>query len=613
MTGRSGLATGLVGVGRACRAGGGSTPPSPVATARPTLPFQGLREPHLSPIRHPDRIDSIRVDTGCDTWTRASDGVRRATFAEAEEAPQMRISLYMLRRDTAFDRRVLRDGDRFDEVQLIPSDDVQWTLLVRPGYPKLASWVDNVKSVVVDESKISKLNTQSSSGVLLVKTRDWLFAVTFGHGYHAIDPKYIEPAFGLRVTANVLRTNGITGADTKGLTKGARSQKTILPAANELYALGVDPSEEWVRQLSGKVDTHDFATTASGADSLRLSIKDFSLDRLPAKLEQIADRYEANDYKEDFGFLDNFLRLDRKDPLVDELDNEVEAMLARQDNDLGFAAPDPFEQLAVDHYMLQYRRKVKCEQLSNEEVFAALGQFNIRENLLHRARITAYDESGQDIDKRYDLYDYVQAEITRPNGRYVLTSGAWFRVAPDYIEEVDSYVKTIEDHTPSLDLPPWSVGRARVPADKPVDEGAYNAEVAGRRNYALLDKENLYFGRNSKIEICDLLTRERELLCVKRASRSSTLSHLFAQASVSASLMNEPKYQERIMGNLKALGLPAEYGNPPDWTFVYAISTDKPGLLAESLFFFSKVNLVTHAKAIRSRGFKVVLAKIDMN
>lgn len=523
----------------------------------------------------------------------------------------MRVTLYMLRDRTDLSPDVLRDGSTFENVPLTPVKDVAWSLFIRAGQSKPASWVDAVRPVVVDDNALGRLRTQSSAGVLLVQTSQRLFAVTFGQGYHTLDPKYIEPGFGLRVTANVVAADQVTSADTKGFHQSARSQKTILPAASELYALGIEPSEEWVRQLGGRVSATSFATTAAGADSLRLSIKDFALRQLPEKLAQIWERYQSDDYKRDFGFLDNFIRLDSQDPMVKELDAEVEGMLLSQSPDLGFAAPDPFEQLGVDHYVIQYRKKLRCEELTRDEVYAALGDLRLPPDPLRKVSVLAQDVDGNPVDKRFDLYDYVQAEIARPDARYVLTAGAWFRVARTYLDEVNQYVASIEDLTEHFNLPAWDKKHLDDSEADTTAEGAYNAELAEDRSYALLDKRLLDFGRNQKFEICDLLTAGKELLCVKRESRSSTLSHLFAQGSVSASLMNEPAYQERLMRHLREVGQPEDIGSPSDWTFVYAIATDKPGKLADSLFF-SKVNLVTHARDIRSRAFRVAVAKITV-
>ncbi|GAB3861217.1 hypothetical protein GCM10029963_65350 [Micromonospora andamanensis] len=49
-----------------------------------------------------------------------------------------------------------------------------------------------------------------------------------------------------------------------------------------------------------------------------------------------------------------------------------------------------------------------------------------------------------------------------------------------------------------------------------------------------------------------------------------------------------------------------------DWKIVFAIATDRPGRLADSLFFFSKVNLDLAERAIRGAGLGIALAKIDL-
>jgi uncharacterized protein (TIGR04141 family) len=494
----------------------------------------------------------------------------------------------------------------------MPADGIQWQLFVSGHPPNEASWVKNLRPIVVND-ELDELRTTSSSAVLLIERAGRLFALTFGHGFHAIEAQYLERGFGLRVTANVIAANQVTSADTRGMSGNGKNQKTMLAAASELYALGIEPTEEWVRQLSGKAAEQGFAATAAGADSLRLTIKDFSLRSLPNKLSTVWDRYEAQDYQNSFGFLDNFIRLDRSDPVIEELDNLVEYMVRRRDSSLGFAAPDPFEQLNVDHYSVKYRIETLVDHLGHEEMLNAVHGLPCRRPLLRSVKVFAYDDAGQVVDKRYDLYDYVQAEVPRGDGRYVLTAGSWFRVSDDYVSQIRAYVAGIEDVTDALGLPNWDRAVLKADTNDPTLEGSYNRFVVKRGGFALLDKKNVLIGGpHQKIEICDLLTKQKQLICVKQASKSSTLSHLFAQGGVSASLMHEPSYNRRVMRHLHELDSDAKYGSSSDWTFVYAIATDKPGILSDSLFFFSQTNLVTHARDIRSRGFRVALCKITM-
>lgn len=525
----------------------------------------------------------------------------------------MRITLYMLREEADFSESAIRGAGSFTEVSVsAPDGDAEWRLFVRRGQSKPAKWADSIRPIVTNQDDLAGLRNQSSAGVLLVNAAGRVFALTFGYGYHALEPKFIEAGFGLRVAANVIGSDQVTSADTKGFNRSSRSQKTVLPAANEMYALGIEPSEEWVRQLGGKVEEKDFASTAAGADSLQLSIKDFSLERLPEKLEQIKQKYDATDYQENFGFLDNFIRMDKKDPVVEKLDGMVEAMLQNQDHDLGFAAPDPFEQLKVDHYTVKYRKSVVLEEMSADDLYSALAELSVKVDLSGKVKIEAYDDAGDAVDKVYTLHEYVQAEVNHDGHRYALTSGSWFRIDRDYLKEIDDFVHGVDDLTVALALPDWDKTALDEDENDKTAEGSYNKNLADSARYELLDKKDLHFGGYRKIEICDVLTPRKELLCVKRASQSSTLSHLFAQGSVSATLMNEPRYQKKLMKHLGKIDSKPNYGSAADWTFVYAIATEKTGALADSLFFFSRVNLVTHTREIQSRGFKVAVAKIRM-
>lgn len=522
----------------------------------------------------------------------------------------MQLTLYLMREGVELQKEILRDPERFEEVSLAPSDEAIWQLYVNPGVLREASWVKHVRAIAV--SDLSYLKNRTTSGILLVEAHGRVFAVTFGHGFQAINSQLIEPGFGLRVTANSVASNQVTSADTRGYSKTGRSQRTVLPAASDLYLLGIEPNEEWVRKLSGKTD-ESFAASAVGADSLRLKVKDFDLGKLPAKLRDIIAHHNSEAYKEHYAFLDNLQRLVADDPLVEELDEKVRELLRRRDGDLGFAAPDPFEQERIDRYVFKYRRReAVSEFLSVEEVFSALDVLGTTPDDLTKIHVRAFDDNDIPVGRPYELREYIQAEI--PGGadsRYVLSAGVWFRVATSWVKTVNDYVTDLSDLTQALQLPDWNKEELSQADD--TAEGRYNAVLAERPGYLLLDKKNVPIGGpNQKVEICDILTVNRELICVKRATRSSTLSHLFAQGSVSASLMPDPDYQTHVMNHMTELDPAALYDNPTLWIFVYALATEKRGTIADGLFFFSKVNLMKHAKDIGSRGFGVAVAKIQM-
>ena len=121
----------------------------------------------------------------------------------------------------------------------------------------------------------------------------------------------------------------------------------------------------------------------------------------------------------------------------------------------------------------------------------------------------------------------------------------------------------------------------------------------------------------SKIEVCDAFSdTEKHLICVKKLKGSATLSHLFAQGSVSLSLLADyDKYQEFFCKKTNSHFGTKKYSSKTlkvtDYKVVYAISSGRKGSLTKLVPFFSKVNLLTHAKAIKTRGAKIALYKIE--
>ena len=551
--------------------------------------------------RQPSSVDTsarCKAPTAV-AWTRREPNARKGTT--------VRVTLYLLAPGAALDATALRAGSGFSAVATKPIAGIKTALFVKHSPPRAMRWIAQLEPLVSDPATLTGMSGASAGAVLLVRKGAETFAVTFGTGFQAIDPDKVERGFGLRVTANAIANSMIKSAETRMLERDGRSQRVILPNASRLSDLGIEPLEEWVRQLTGPVTDRSFAKTASGADSLRLTIEGFSLTSLPKKLAQISALHKATTYQAEFPFLDNFVQLDRRDPRVQALDQQVAGLVQAQSSDVYFAAPEPFEQLAVEGYLLVRRKRVPVADLTQEDVFEGLGKLHTDGDVLNKVSIRAVDVDGADIDKAYRLYDYVQAEVHDNDDRFILSAGRWFQVARDYVEQVDAQLAAVDDITSTLDLPVWSTagGRAEV-------EGDYNARVAALKGYALLDKSNLEFERHQRVEVCDLLTPDRHLLCVKRATRSSTLSHLFAQGSVSASLMYAGQYQAKVLDALSSITGNTEAWDDAPWIVTYVIATEKPAPLLPSLFFFSRMNLVKHVADIRSRGIAVAVARVGI-
>jgi uncharacterized protein (TIGR04141 family) len=120
------------------------------------------------------------------------------------------------------------------------------------------------------------------------------------------------------------------------------------------------------------------------------------------------------------------------------------------------------------------------------------------------------------------VYDAIIYEVARGGKLYALSLGEWFEIDQDHVAGVNAELAQIEDHA-TLVLVDGIAGEG---------EGCYNERAADASDgrLALLDaKPVLYGGCKSRIEICDLLSNDMNFIHVKAKTKSSTLSHLFAQ------------------------------------------------------------------------------------
>ena len=128
-----------------------------------------------------------------------------------------------------------------------------------------------------------------------------------------------------------------------------------------------------------------------------------------------------------------------------------------------------------------------------------------------------------------------------------------------------------------------------------------------------MDGKNIsYGGGASRIEFCDLYTRSRVMIHVKRYGASSVLSHLFAQGLVSATLFLQDsdfrKAVNRRLPESHRLARPERRPTVQNYEVAFAIVSKSAGEL--QLPFFSKVNLRNAYQTLTGLGYDVTLTKI---
>jgi uncharacterized protein (TIGR04141 family) len=231
---------------------------------------------------------------------------------------------------------------------------------------------------------------------------------------------------------------------------------------------------------------------------------------------------------------------------------------------------------------------------------------------LRSRHIQAVDGSGDPVHN-WTVWKCLVGEVSVDGATFILDEGEFFSVRDDYLAELDAYIDGIPES--GVTLP----ASARTTWERDYNETV----AAASQDFVLLDRRTITVeNRTTPIEICDLLSAQRELIHVKRHLGSSDLSHLFAQGFVSAELLQMNRiFRQRAHTRVLEFADGREGFDffdtdalvPREFSIVYAVIADwADRTMAQALPFFSKVNLRGVAEELRSRDFRVGLCRVHV-
>lgn len=334
-----------------------------------------------------------------------------------------------------------------------------------------------------------------------------------------------------------------------------------------------------------------------------------TLDALPAVLAELADRYEATTYREHFGFLDDFRALPRSDSRVARLDDVVRERLGLVRNQqIGIAAPQPLDVLddaTVHEFEVSGDgRRTRHSDLRIDTLRTRRPGRRGGSDVLTRLKITPLGAKGEHLDTTRPLRDYLVCTVELDGRDYALSAGTWFELGQGFVDSLDTRVREI----PVVDL-----GLLRWYGDQ--DERAFNIRTAQDNDWLLLDCDLVSVpGTRSRIEVCDLLTPDFQMVCVKKLNRSADLSHLLRQGSVSLDLYRRcddyrlevhRRFHERFPGR----PIPER----PMVVYAIAVDQEREDEFAALLPLFAKIALRDHVAEIRARYADAALTRIGVD
>lgn len=532
--------------------------------------------------------------------------------------PTQRLTIFLLRDVNAFDDALTDDATSgLVSSDLTKASGLSGRFYAKKSFARVPGWVKYVNPAV--EGGVQDIQSASASAMLLLRVDGHTFALTFGYGRSFLNQAKIERRFGLKVVLNLIDKRQIRSLDTKKFDEMVVSTNTQTSRTTELPTFGVDILRDILRAVTGIAPVSSGYKSLSGADALVLGV-DKTVTDLPTLLRDLYTHFTATTYESAFGWVDHLAEV--RDPvLAATLDSQLVSHLRASDTSAThMAMPENLEWEDIEYFLITPTRKRTYEELDLDEYLAQslTDAGNLTIDLLKGRKVSVKFISSADAVARWSVYQCLVSEQRIDQKLFALIEGRWFEVAGTLVAQVDAAVSAIPAATVSL--PSGHPGEA---------EGDYNSRAAAMStDLTLLDRELVApDGAKSRIEFCDLLSADGSIVHVKRKSRSSTLSHLFAQGHVSAEALVDGALRDQVRAAIQQsagtsdssawLSLVPPSGSALDRdkvTITYAVIANSSATGIEWLPFFSRLTLMQTVRDLNRLGFtKIALVRVPVD
>jgi uncharacterized protein (TIGR04141 family) len=509
------------------------------------------------------------------------------------------LAIYLLKKGFTQEKQYLRNTDVLHKYTVPFPGNADGALYVAPSKEKPPRWVSFVSPAVAE---LPQILTSSASALLVVSRIDSIFILTFGYARSLLVPGCYEEDFGLKVTLNSVDAQRILSVDRQSF--DAIGQHSRIQASREanISEFGLDLEQDMLRAVTGKPNDPSLGRQLTGKEALHATLP-IKINELPAMLDKYCAQWKNDAYKQNFPWVDQIR--DVKDPiLMGELNDKlIERLTIKEHNRLWLSIPEILDWTMIEGFKYgPLETSPLREDVRIQDYMEEVKPVKIDLGFLKRRQIRAVSANDDIIDV-WPLYRCLYCEIDLDNDTYLLTNGKWYRVGSQFLERVN--IAYADMPVSSLELPNY--------IDK--SEGAYNTRIAAELpgQFALLDQKFIMCdGPRDKVELCDLYSKDKKFVHVKRyAGASAPLSHLFAQAVVAGTLFRRDIDFRQKANALLPDGFGPITASPSakEYEIVLAVaSTSKNPLV---LPFFSRVNLRNVRDRLEDQGYSVSLLKIQ--
>lgn len=515
------------------------------------------------------------------------------------------LSIYLVKEDYAKAHDVIDSSGCWPAISIPIAPEVQGLLFVKQTKPSPPRWAQ----LFADYLNLNDLLTPGFSGTLFVRFGGRCYVLVFGQGGRfLIRDDVCEERFGLICALNSIAPRSFRAVDVQSL-DAIQSQTRIQSGeATTSDQFGLDVEQDMLKAIVGAPSNPALGSRMAGSDPLSVSVK-MSISDLPHLLGAYRKKFEAELSSADYEWVNN-ISITKSSTLIAELEAALDKKIATKNFDgIWLSIPEIIEWNTVVGFMYTHGHREVHSDISITGFLKTVSAGTaLSLQLLKERKVTCADEDHRPVFREWPVYKCLYAEIDHDDKKYILNGGKWFGIGTDFEKRTNNDFSKIP-HS-KLKFPVYNGG----------GEGPYNQTIAKKypSQYALLDDIHKipHGGGHGQVEVCDLLSMDRELIHVKIYGRSSVLSHLFAQGFVSGQLIQiDSTFREKVRTKLKppfqGLLKVAKKPDQNEFTIIYAIISAVKGQL--HLPFFSRVNLNNTAKVLRGFGFKVELMKIEMD
>ena len=512
--------------------------------------------------------------------------------------PKNKLSIYLVKEGVT-------ENEIFEEeckVKVLKEYSANKVLYYLPTYIHEPNWLKSFFNLKCDE-----LNQANSRAVLLNKLKindeTRIFAIAFGYAKNLFAEDILEEQFGLKIVLNTVGVNDIRKIHKVSVGTNQKQSQEQMPKATNINEFGFDLDRDLIMNVTGRCNDELFQNANLIGGDIFSILVERDIDNIDDFLKYCYKRYKETRYKENFEWIDNIKEVKSKSEkekldkiLIDYINNE-------KYDSVWMSIPEVIEWEGVKGFCYTN------EDIIYDDIFIEKFVNSIRNELediqqIKRRKVKMFDLEDKEINK-WSAYRCINAEIQIDTKSYCLNNGKWYYINKDFSNKIEKEYNSLKlseiafiDYTQDME-----------------DEDKYNEELTKSINGYLIHKiGEIPFGggRGNKIELCDIMTRNNELIHIKKNGGSAYLSHLFNQAAVSAELLLDLNFRKKVNEKMKENKLDKEISNDfktTDYTVIIGI-INKYHDERPKIPFFSKVSLGYTIRRIKNLGYKVELKNI---